>query len=104
MVARDPLEASSFAGVWKEVREGGAVAFDLSGLSTPRKMGFAQALLRFLFALVEEEEKVPFVFFEAAHLYVTPQGERCPRDESKTHRDHELLHHEYTHSAFGSGF
>jgi DNA helicase HerA-like ATPase len=37
-------------------------------------MGFAQALLRFLFALVEEEEKVPFVFFEEAHLYVTPQG------------------------------
>jgi hypothetical protein len=74
MVARSPLEASSFAGVWKEVREGGAVAFDLSGLSTPARMGFAQALLRFLFALVEEEEKVPFVFFEEAHLYVTPQG------------------------------
>jgi hypothetical protein len=74
MVARSPLEASSFAGVWKEIREGGAVAFDLSGLSTPARMGFAQALLRFLFALVEEEEKVPFVFFEEAHLYVTPQG------------------------------
>ena len=50
------------------------MAFDLSGLSTPARMGFAQALLRFLFALVEEEEKVPFVFFEEAHLYVTPQG------------------------------
>jgi DNA helicase HerA-like ATPase len=74
MVARSPLEASSFTGVWKEIREGGAVAFDLSGLSTPARMGFAQALLRFLFALVEEEEKVPFVFFEEAHLYVTPQG------------------------------
>jgi hypothetical protein len=74
MVARSPLEASSFAGVWKEIREGGAVAFDLSGLSTPARMGFAQALLRFLFALVEEEERVPFVFFEEAHLYVTPQG------------------------------
>jgi len=74
MVARSPLEASSFAGVWKEIREGGAIAFDLSGLSTPARMGFAQALLRFLFALVEEEEKVPFVFFEEAHLYVTPQG------------------------------
>jgi len=73
MVARSPLEASSFTGVWKEIREGGAVAFDLSGLSTPARMGFAQALLRFLFALVEEE-KVPFVFFEEAHLYVTPQG------------------------------
>jgi len=74
MVARSPLEASSFAGVWKEIREGGAVAFDLSGLSTPARMGFAQAVLRFLFTLVEEEEKVPFVFFEEAHLYVTPQG------------------------------
>jgi len=74
MVARSPLEASSFTGVWKEIREGGAVAFDLSRLSTPARMGFAQALLRFLFALVEEEEKVPFVFFEEAHLYVTPQG------------------------------
>jgi hypothetical protein len=74
MVARSPLESSSFAGVWKEIREGGAVAFDLSGLSTPARMGFAQALLRFLFALVEEEERVPFVFFEEAHLYVTPQG------------------------------
>jgi hypothetical protein len=74
MVARSPLEASSFAGVWREIREGGAVAFDLSGLSTPARMGFAQALLRFLFALVEEEERVPFVFFEEAHLYVTPQG------------------------------
>jgi len=74
MVARSPLEASSFTGVWKEIREGGAIAFDLSGLSTPARMGFAQALLRFLFALVEEEEKVPFVFFEEAHLYVTPQG------------------------------
>jgi hypothetical protein len=74
MVARSPLEASSFAGVWREIRKGGAVAFDLSGLSTPARMGFAQALLRFLFALVEEEEKVPFVFFEEAHLYVTPQG------------------------------
>jgi hypothetical protein len=74
MVARSPLEASSFTGVWKEIREGGAVAFDLSGLSTPARTGFAQALLRFLFALVEEEEKVPFVFFEEAHLYVTPQG------------------------------
>jgi len=74
MVARSPLEASSFTGVWKGIREGGAVAFDLSGLSTPARMGFAQALLRFLFALVEEEEKVPFVFFEEAHLYVTPQG------------------------------
>jgi hypothetical protein len=74
MVARSPLEASSFTGVWKEIRKGGAVAFDLSGLSTPARMGFAQALLRFLFALVEEEEKVPFVFFEEAHLYVTPQG------------------------------
>jgi DNA helicase HerA-like ATPase len=73
-VARSPLEASSFTGVWKEIREGGAVAFDLSGLSTPARMGFAQTLLRFLFALVEEEEKVPFVFFEEAHLYVTPQG------------------------------
>jgi hypothetical protein len=50
------------------------VAFDLSGLSTPARTGFAQALLRFLFALVEEEERVPFVFFEEAHLYVTPQG------------------------------
>ena len=74
MVARDALEASSFAGVWKGIREGGAAAFDLAGLSTPARMGFAQALLRFLFALVEEEEKVPFVFFEEAHLYVTPQG------------------------------
>jgi hypothetical protein len=74
MVARSPLEASSFTRVWKEIREGGAVAFDLSGLSTPARMGFAQALLRFLFALMEEEEKVPFVFFEEAHLYVTPQG------------------------------
>jgi hypothetical protein len=74
MVARSPLEASSFAGVWREIREGEAVAFDLSGLSTPARMGFAQALLRFLFALVEEEEKIPFVFFEEAHLYVTPQG------------------------------
>jgi DNA helicase HerA-like ATPase len=74
MVARSSLEASSFAGVWKGIREGGVVAFDLSGLSTPARMGFAQALLRFLFALVEEEEKVPFVFFEEAHLYVTPQG------------------------------
>jgi len=74
MVARSPLEASSFTGVWKEIREGGAVAFDLSGLSTPARMGFAQALLRFLFALVDEEEKFPFVFFEEAHLYVTPQG------------------------------
>jgi hypothetical protein len=74
MVASSPLEASSFTGVWKEIREGGVVAFDLSGLSTPARMGFAQALLRFLFALVEEEEKVPFVFFEEAHLYVTPQG------------------------------
>jgi hypothetical protein len=74
MVARSPLGASSFKGVWKEIREGGAVAFDLSGLSTPARMGFAQALLRFLFTLVEEEEKVPFVFFEEAHLYVTPQG------------------------------
>jgi len=74
MVARSPLEASSFTRVWKEIREGGAVAFDLSGLSTPARMGFAQALLRFLFALVEEEERVPFVFFEEAHLYVTPQG------------------------------
>jgi hypothetical protein len=59
------------------------VAFDLSGLSTPARMGFAQALLRFLFALVEEEEKVPFVFFEEAHLYVTPQGNRCPGDEGR---------------------
>jgi hypothetical protein len=74
MVARSPLEASSFTRVWKEIREGGAVAFDLSGLSTPARTGFAQALLRFLFALVEEEERVPFVFFEEAHLYVTPQG------------------------------
>jgi len=74
MAARDPLEASSFAGVWRGIREGGAAAFDLAGLSTPAKMGFAQALLRFLFALVEEAEKVPFVFFEEAHLYVTPQG------------------------------
>ena len=50
------------------------MAFDLSGLPTPARIGFAQALLRFLFALVEEEEKVPFVFFKEAHLYVTPQG------------------------------
>jgi len=64
MVARDALEASSFAELWKEIWEGGAVALDLSALSTPAKMGFAQAFLRFLFALVEEEERVPFVFFE----------------------------------------
>jgi len=98
MVARSPLEASSFTGVWKGIREGGAVAFDLSGLSTPARMGFAQALLRFLFALVEEEEKVPFVFFEEAHLYVTPQGidalvtrarhTGITISSSRTHRQH----------------
>jgi hypothetical protein len=104
MVARSPLEASSFAGVWKEIREGGAVAFDLSGLSTPARMGFAQALLRFLFALVEEEEKVPFVFFRGGAPLCDPAGNRCPRDEGKTHRDHEFLYHEYTHSPSGRGF
>ena len=40
MVARNPLEAASFAGVWKGIQEGGA-AFDLAGLSTPARMGFA---------------------------------------------------------------
>ena len=74
MVARDPLEASSFMDVWKGIREGGAAAFDLSALSTPARLGFAQALLRFLFSMVEKDEKLPFVFFEEAHLYVTPQG------------------------------
>ncbi|MEM3485851.1 MAG: DUF87 domain-containing protein [Candidatus Methanomethyliaceae archaeon] len=74
MVAREPLEASSFERVWEGIREGGAAAFDLADLSTPARMGFAQALLRFLFSLVETDEKLPFVFFEEAHLYVTPQG------------------------------
>ncbi|MEN3009676.1 MAG: hypothetical protein ABDI20_01615, partial [Candidatus Bipolaricaulaceae bacterium] len=74
MVAREPFEASSFEWVWEGIREGGAAAFDLADLSTPARMGFAQALLRFLFALVEQDEKLPFVFFEEAHLYVTPQG------------------------------
>jgi len=52
MVTRDALEASSFAGLWKEIWEGGAATFDLSGLSTPARMGSPRRFLRFLFALV----------------------------------------------------
>jgi hypothetical protein len=75
MVARSPLEACSFQAFWERIRGGGALAFDLSSLSTPARQGFSQALLRFLFELVEGEEKeLPFVFFEEAHSYVSPQG------------------------------
>lgn len=74
MVAESPLEASSFDRVWQGIKGGGAIAFDISGLSTPARAGFAHALLGFLFRLVEEEGPLPFVFFEEAHLYVSPQG------------------------------
>ena len=50
-------------------------AFDLASLTTPARAGFTHALLRFLYSVVErEEEPLPFVFFEEAHLYVSPQG------------------------------
>lgn len=74
MVACSPLEASSFDSEWEKVRKGGTVAFDVSGLATPARAGFTQGLLKFLFATSEHDDRLPFILFEEAHSYASPQG------------------------------
>lgn len=77
VLASRPDEVGSFYKEYQKIKYGGALAVDLSRLSTPARRGFVQAAIDILIDIAEEEGegegRFPFLFFEEAHLYV-PHG------------------------------
>ena len=103
MVARGALEASSFAGVWKGIREGGAGCLIFPGF--PRRRGWGSPR-RFCGSSCARGggRKGSVRVLRGSPSLRNPAGDRCPGNEGEAHRDHELLHYEHTHSASGRGF
>jgi DNA helicase HerA-like ATPase len=74
--ARSPTEAASLGDAYRQIRNGGALVIDVSGLSNLAREGFVQAIIELVKELCEweidhESHRFPFVFFEEAHLYVS---------------------------------
>lgn len=78
--ARNAQEATSMQSQLEKISEhGGALVIDLAALPTIARWGFVQAIIdtikQFCSKLpVGAEAKLPFLFFEEAHLYVGGQG------------------------------
>jgi hypothetical protein len=77
--ARSPNEASSLTRAYRQIRDGGALVIDISGLSNLARGGFVQAIIELVKDLCQweienETHRFPFIFFEEAHLYVSPQS------------------------------
>jgi hypothetical protein len=77
--ARSPREAASLSRAYHRIREGGALIIDISGLSNLARGGFVQAIIELVKDLCQweiehENHRFPFIFFEEAHLYVSPQS------------------------------
>jgi hypothetical protein len=77
--ARSPNEAASLSRAYRQIREGGALVIDISGLSNLARGGFVQAIIELVKDLCQWEiehdaHRFPFIFFEEAHLYVSRQS------------------------------
>ena len=74
--ARTASEAASLGNAYRQIREGGALVIDISGLSNLAREGFVQAIIELVKDLCLGEidngtHRFPFIFFEEAHLYVS---------------------------------
>jgi DNA helicase HerA-like ATPase len=74
--ARSPKEAASLGDAYRQIREGGALIIDVSGLSNLAREGFVQAIIELVkdlcvWEIDHETHRFPFIFFEEAHLYVS---------------------------------
>jgi len=103
MVASSPLEASSFTGVWKEIREGGGSGVRSFRAFYPSEDGVCPGAFAVPLCPCRGGRKSSVRVFRGGAPLCDPTGDRCPRDKGKTHRDHEFFHHEYTHGASGRG-
>jgi len=77
--ARGPNEAASLSRAYRQIRDGGALVIDISGLSNLARGGFVQAIIELVKDLCQweiehETHRFPFIFFEEAHLYVSRQS------------------------------
>jgi uncharacterized protein DUF87 len=77
--ARSPREAASLSRAYSQIRDGGALVIDISGLSNLARGGFVQAIIELVKDLCQWEiehdaHRFPFIFFEEAHLYVSRQS------------------------------
>jgi hypothetical protein len=77
--ARSPREAASLSRAYRQIRDGGALVIDISGLSNLARGGFVQAIIELVKDLCQweiehESNRFPFIFFEEAHLYVSRQS------------------------------
>ncbi|RPJ38257.1 MAG: DUF87 domain-containing protein, partial [Chloroflexi bacterium] len=77
--ARSPREAASLSRAYRQIRDGGALVIDISGLSNLARGGFVQAIIELVKDLCQweiehESYRFPFIFFEEAHLYVSRQS------------------------------
>lgn len=76
LFARHPQEAVSLHQYYQRIRDGGALILDISGLGNLARMGLVQAIIEMIKDICQEEieqgtYRLPFVFFEEAHLYVS---------------------------------
>ena len=74
--ARSASEAASLGKAYRQIREGGALVIDISGLSNLAREGFVQAIIELvkdlcLWEIEHDTHRFPFIFFEEAHLYVS---------------------------------
>jgi uncharacterized protein len=68
-------EALPFRQRYEEIRDGGALAIDLSRLTNRARPSFVHAVIEFLQEICDTERaqgsnRFPFVFFDQAHLYI----------------------------------
>ena len=76
LFASEPNESVSLHKYYGLIRDGGALVIDISGLSNQARSGFVQAIIEIIKELCFNEiatgtERLPFLFFEEAHLYVS---------------------------------
>jgi DNA helicase HerA-like ATPase len=77
--ARSASEAASLGKAYRQIRGGGALVIDISGLSNLAREGFVQAIIELvkdlcLWEIDHDAHRFPFIFFEEAHLYVSRQS------------------------------
>jgi hypothetical protein len=77
--ARSANEAASLGKAYRQIRQGGALVIDISGLSNLAREGFVQAIIELikdlcLWEIDHATHRFPFIFFEEAHLYVSRQS------------------------------
>jgi hypothetical protein len=74
--ARTAAEAASLGKAYRQIRSGGALVIDISGLSNLAREGFVQAIIELvkdlcIWEIGHDTHQFPFIFFEEAHLYVS---------------------------------